>query len=1666
MVLTAYSALAFKDFYLPTLNDEDFTIPIEAELFQIPQTVNLRLETVGTDWRLNNPDGMVYTRNGTVFEQTTIKSGDFFRIGPSEAVAWVALIFSTNENTADSFLHVDLHKHPLITIGREPDNMICYNNQGLITGHHAEIACRDGKCTLIDKSQNGVFVGNQRVIGQRELSFGEMVNIYGLAMVFLGNTLAVDGRVQGVQIEAAFVESKATYDAPPNKVGKKNKTRILPFKRSPRTVGELHEEPFEIEAPPALQQQKKQPLLLTIGPSFTMVIPMLLGTMVTLLASNGGTGYYTGIVVVGAAGAFAVMWALIRLRNSKKTMEEDRKLREEQYGLYLGKIEDELRKQTEYNRGVLLTRYPDIQSCARYPWEKKNLWNRNFSHPDFLYVRLGLGELPFQAPITVPKERFSLVNDALAERPREIKKTYETIHEVPVGIDLMEKRLVGLFGNDGKAQAIGVARAMAMQIACNNCYTDVRMVFLYNETEQREWTFAKWLPHAWSEGRKARFVACNKTETSDILYILSTILRDRADTYESAAAEHRVFKPHYVLFISDLLLIEDEPISKYLFAHDANLGVTSIVLSESYEELPNNCTDLIEVDKTICGMYDVETMDANRKRIAFDAISSEEAEYVAREMSNIVVNESDSGGEIPGTLSFFDMHGVKRLEDFNVQEHWRKNRAYENMRALIGEKAGGALVYLDIHEKYHGPHGLVAGTTGSGKSETIQTYMLSLALNFSPQDVGFLVIDFKGGGMANLFSSLPHLLGKITNLSGNAVRRAMVSIKSEIRRRQRIFSEYEVNHLDKYMKLYKAKEASVPIPHLLIIIDEFAELKKEEPEFMKELISVAQVGRSLGVHLILATQKPAGVVDDSIWANSKFKLCLRVQDRQDSNDMLKKPDAAYITQTGRCYLQVGNDEIYELFQSGWSGAPYDEDATNMRTDTVALLSLTGRKTVGKTHKIEAKEAKRNRWIEQLITTVCAVLDRVPAKIEDSAYLETLNRDTIAALAEQGIDYLTGTTNQMRVNELIRYTLRAKAACPGGGAKEIAAYAIEDAARNKAKFPEQKEMTQLTAIVDYLDRTATMTGNRIDLKLWLPELPKHLLLENVCGKDVVHHVFDGHKWPERSKEWNLSATVGLCDDPVHQSQFPLTVDFRENGSMIVCGMAASGKSTFAQTMLFDLCMKYTPQAVTFYILDFSNKMLQPFAEAPHVGGIVNEDEPEKLAKFFVMMEKELSRRKKVFKGGSYEQYVRANGLTEPAIICVIDGYGNFREKTDSTFDMQIKSFARGAVNYGIYLALFSGGFGAGDMQSNLADNIKAVYCLEMGDKFKYAESLHSVRIDILPEPNIKGRGLVSLVQKEDEDDKGKSVALEYQTALCLDAPDDYARAEKMAELFRTMREAWTGKRAASIPEIPQNPTWKLFTEENGYAELVDQAGVLPIGYHARDASLYALELRRLFTFVIAGKPRTGKSNVMKALMSAAKQKTPDIVLLDTAEEDLAPYAKHMGIRCATPGQEYTDYIRELFNEMSKRNGRKRALRESGLSREKMDKVMLEEFAPQFIFIADLADFIMQIYTKKPNQLDVSGYLENFFDRGDGHNIYVFSALNTVDNGRLTGKRAYDLFIGRRAGVLTGGNAAEQRILDFSTLSYKEQTGVKKLGEVLVPASVAGEALTVIVPLVRE
>lgn len=307
-----------------------------------------------------------------------------------------------------------------------------------------------------------------------------------------------------------------------------------------------------------------------------------------------------------------------------------------------------------------------------------------------------------------------------------------------------------------------------------------------------------------------------------------------------------------------------------------------------------------------------------------------------------------------------------------------KNNSIISLQAPVGVDTSGRKIILDIHEKFHGPHGLIAGSTGSGKSEFIITYILSLAVNYSPEDVAFVLIDYKGGGLAGAFQKgnvkLPHIVGTITNIDTVGLQRSLASIQSELRRRQVKFNQAREKTAEgtidiyKYQKLYHEGIVDEPIPHLLIICDEFAELKQQQEDFMDELMSVSRIGRSLGVHLILATQKPAGIVNDQIRSNSRFAVCLKVQDKEDSMDVIKRPDAARLKHIGQFYLQVGNDEYFVFGQAAWAEAQYFPSNIARKNENNSITFISNIGTVKK--EVEDSEQKTlESHGEQLINIV-------------------------------------------------------------------------------------------------------------------------------------------------------------------------------------------------------------------------------------------------------------------------------------------------------------------------------------------------------------------------------------------------------------------------------------------------------------------------------------------------------------------------------------------------------------------------------------------------------------------------------------------------------------------------------------------------------------------------
>ena len=1627
LLLSIYNQVAHEDVLLPAINNADFRVNLASAKFKTVKNLELEMEILDGQWQFKKSERYSVKKDGEDWFGKPFGNGDILTIDFAR-IRFTVLVSRQGSRIA-SMEKYETARLGELTVGKEESNDVRYVLGDVVSRKHMIIYFNGRSATLEDRSVNGVYLNGIRIQGRVELHFGDIISVFGLRIVYLGDTVAINATTCGAKLSARMGQAQIQPAAPAEVIPQNEETpepdrRAGLFHRSPRKIVSLHTDPEEIEGPPQKRTGNEKPTWMVIGPSFTMAIPMMLGTgfMAVARSMSGGGGnafMYIGLVTSITSAIIGIFWAMTNLRYSKKEQMETELRRLQKYNEYLMECAERIRGKYEYNRRALLEMYPDARTCCDYWQNTQELWSRNRSHQDFMSCRLGLGDIPFQTPITIPKKKFTLNEDELSERPAEIKQTYATLTQVPINVDLFAQRVVGVVGRN----RADIARSIITQLAANNCYTDVKMAVLSDGSTESDWSFMKWLPHVWNSDHSQRYVALSQSEVSGVCYELTQIFRSRFEkATQETSSRQAVLPTQYVVLVESCHLLESEPVVKYLYEDPEKIGVTTLLLADSFEDLPNSCGFIIESSSEFSGMYSMTPNGEAPQKINFDYVSTRAAEQLARRISDIRVAESGGSSNLPDSLTFFEMLGVKKLQDLNVLDNWRKNRTYQTMQAMVGWKVGGAPCYLNIHEKHHGPHGLIAGTTGSGKSETLQTYIISLAINYSPMDVGFFIIDFKGGGMANLFNKLPHMLGAISNLSGNQVHRAMVSIKSENMRRQRIFNEYGVNHIDAYTKLVKSGEASLPIPHMFIIIDEFAELKREQPEFMRELISVAQVGRSLGVHLILATQKPSGTVDENIWSNTKFRLCLRVADKQDSKDMLHKPDAAYLTQAGRCYLQVGNDEIYELFQSGWSGAVYDEDGGAAKSNYAVQLENSGKIVMtGNSTRGKKLAEKKRQWIALLVD--CCRRAQGEVAVMDAVFEN---------LEKAGVDYADSTFNRRQITDF----LESYGHYFGMEDEKAAELIIQESQLSGKKLPERKDKTQLDAIVEYLGEVAEKNLYNFNLRLWMPVLPETLLLSQIPGKKEPF--LDDSQWLAPPVKNTLRATVGLVDDPQNQSQFPLTLDFLRDGHLAICGAVSSGKSVLMQTLAYSLANSHTPNMLNLYLIDFSSQMLAPFEELPHTGGVVYEGETEKLNKLFLLMHKIVQQRKAQFRGGSFLQYITAHGNVVPAVVLMIDGYASFREKTENAYESQLLELVRDGAGLGIYLVISSGGFGTGEIQPKIGDKMRQVLTLEMDGKYSYGECLRTMKFDVLPEAGIHGRGLAVC---------GESV-LEYQVGLAA-LGDDYKRNETILADCRRIDKLWQGKRAMPIPEIPKEPVWAKFEKLDEYDELVHSDRFLPLGYRKQDASMYAVDLSKTYCYLISGRERSGKTVFLRNVACAAKARGAQIYIVDRMNADTESRTAELvgATRINTP-RDLFELWRKIILTVNERHGRNAELVSQGCEDTEVFEGM-KDYQQIFVLIADMQNFIQTCANPGSGIPTFTAQVDNIIAKGAMHQIYFFGVLGTQDLAAVSLQQIYTSFTKGKQGVHLGGELNAQKMLSYRNVSFADQTRSLKPGVGYVP-----------------
>lgn len=820
------------------------------------------------------------------------------------------------------------------------------------------------------------YLNDQVVKGRAMLRMGDIIFLCGLKIVWMGSFMQLSNPENRVTVNTR-VMTLYTMEKYDNSV-------FNPVSEEEQGVELYRPEDYFFHTPNLNEHIENYKITIDDPPDspikddngmFTMSISL------TMLASSFVSGFnlinnilegvsWKKILPTGLTFTAMILGSLLIPRivaaYNKKQLVKREKYRVARYTAYLNEKSEEIFKEMQHQTQVLLTNNRSIVDClSALGGDNSSIWIREIKNPDFLRVRLGLGSTDADIEIEAPKERFTLKDDELYEKIHSIVNTSRKLENVPITFSFLENKISAVVCNCSYSQFF--INTLITQLAIYHSAADLKMVFLTNKDTGFDLSYAKHFPHVFSADKQIRFYSENSDEMKIIASHLEKIYSERRDKIfkqnqdqkelvveEKTVQEgYRKFDTYYLIITDDFMTAKSLSVVDSVLNSEDNYGFSFLILDTSMRRLPNQCKAFVNVNETEGRKLE---KDLNSQTLFTPEFSSSiDLKRVGARLLNVPLMELDEQSALPQSLTFLEMYNVSKIEQLNIVNRWKTNDPTISLSTPIGVHTSGETFTIDLHEKMHGPHGLIAGSTGSGKSEFIITFVLSMCVNFHPDEVQFVLIDYKGGGLAGAFENretkkaIPHIAGTITNLDAGAINRSIVSINSELKRRQRMFNESKTitgeSTIDiyKYQRYYREGIVKEPISHLFIVSDEFAELKAQQPEFMDELVSTARIGRSLGVHLILATQKPSGVVNEQIWSNSKFKICLKVANRGDSMEMLKRPEAASIKETGRFYLQVGYDEYFDIGQSGWSGAKYipTDKIIKKKDDSIIFVNNTG-----------------------------------------------------------------------------------------------------------------------------------------------------------------------------------------------------------------------------------------------------------------------------------------------------------------------------------------------------------------------------------------------------------------------------------------------------------------------------------------------------------------------------------------------------------------------------------------------------------------------------------------------------------------------------------------------------------------------------------------------------
>jgi S-DNA-T family DNA segregation ATPase FtsK/SpoIIIE len=727
------------------------------------------------------------------------------------------------------------------------------------------------------------------------------------------------------------------------------------FNRPPR-VRRLPEQvvrPFP--PPPEAAQRARLPL----GAS---LIPLALGLGLYL-----ATRIPTMLFFAALSPLMAVSTFVEDRRSGRKGFEQRRR----EYRQKLAALHDELDHERTRELAARRIANPDAaQILRRAAHLEPTLWERRAGDDDFLTLRLGAADRPSLFTVRIDQG-----GDAeLRRETEEVAEWFAVAPGVPVELPLGELGAAGICGPDERVGAL--VRSLVAQAAVLHSPRELVIAAALPEERASEWNWLVWLPHtADASAPLGRGLVSGPLAARGLVEELVRLIDERRETAQAGFGARRQAGWTSVLLVLDEAVAPERALVADLLGNAAEAGVAVLWLGRERRDLPGECTGIVEVDSNSARLsYTDARSGETSEDVSADGLALELAEKLSRSLAPVRDTSARAGGGVPDRVTLLELLGVEDVDSDWIASRWNERG---ELAAVLGANLQGP---FSVNLRADGPHALVAGMTGAGKSELLQSFIASLASAHPPTRLSFLLIDYKGGAAFKDCTALPHTVGLVTDLDAHLTQRALVSLNAELQRRERLLRDAGAKDLADMER----RDADTVPPSLVIVIDEFATLAKEVPDFIEGVVDVAQRGRSLGVHLLLATQRPGGVVSENIRANTNLRIALRVNEPAESTDVIGVAEAARIPRDrpGRAYARTGHGELTE-FQAAYVGG-VSARRSDDRSIRVRTLGFDGTKA-----ERAAASEETETDLRRLVTATARAAEELQLERPRSPWLEPL-----------------------------------------------------------------------------------------------------------------------------------------------------------------------------------------------------------------------------------------------------------------------------------------------------------------------------------------------------------------------------------------------------------------------------------------------------------------------------------------------------------------------------------------------------------------------------------------------------------------------------------------------------------------------------------------------------